>query len=659
MAYGAHDDRTYRLLSAALDADFYVGVYRNRLDPGMDPLAHFIGVGWRDGLDPAPWFSTSDYLATHEDVAMAGVNPLEHYLQRGRLEGREISRSRQARRYYAEIAGGDAPEAWTFDAGRRPQPAVRRAAPAQAIKAVPLAQNDREAVAGEFDATYYLALYPDVAQAGVDPLDHYLGFGWKEGRDPNARYSTTEYLTLNPDVAAAGVNPFVHYVRTGRAEGRKTRENLGFRHDVIAKLIPVEDRLAACDRALHAVESDAPSRLASALNDIREGLSDLHITFSHDNYAANLGGVQLCLQREARAARAQGRAHLHLFPAAARPMLLHDRQSAMWGVLLNGALLGFFTPGDVIDALGAALATVKPGERSFAIHSLLGHHVEDVIDLLQTVGLRTGHMWTHDFTSVCAGIHLLRNDVADCGAPPPDSPACRICIYGPYRQGHVDAHRRLFEALSLTVVSPSQAAQDTWRLGPAYPAAAALVHPLARLTPRAVQAAGAPTDGPFRFGYLGLPVAHKGWPIFRDLAIKHSDDPRYAFVHLGKAPIPGVPASFQEVSVDAEDPLAMQAAIENAGLDAVLLWSLCRETFSFTAYESAAAGAAVLTGPDSGNIAAFVESGGYGRVLADEAALFAAFESGEVLDLARSRRRPQLHDLSFSSLTLDLMTEPV
>ena len=38
----------------------------------------------------------------------------------------------------------------------------------------------------DFDASYYLSHNPDVAQAGVDPLAHYLTTGWKEGRDPNA-----------------------------------------------------------------------------------------------------------------------------------------------------------------------------------------------------------------------------------------------------------------------------------------------------------------------------------------------------------------------------------------------------------------------------------------------------------------------------------------
>ncbi len=71
-----------------------------------------------------------------------------------------------------------------------------------------------------FDPIYYLFWYPDVRAAGLDPLQHYLHHGWKEGRDPSAGFSTSGYLAVNPDVGAAGHNPLVHFVNTGFAEGR-------------------------------------------------------------------------------------------------------------------------------------------------------------------------------------------------------------------------------------------------------------------------------------------------------------------------------------------------------------------------------------------------------------------------------------------------------
>ncbi len=64
-----------------------------------------------------------------------------------------------------------------------------------------------------FDADWYLATYPDVAAAGLDPVRHYLRSGAAEGRDPGPRFSSRDYLGRHPDVAAAGINPLLHHLR--------------------------------------------------------------------------------------------------------------------------------------------------------------------------------------------------------------------------------------------------------------------------------------------------------------------------------------------------------------------------------------------------------------------------------------------------------------
>ncbi|MDO9429297.1 MAG: Ig-like domain-containing protein [Methylobacterium sp.] len=70
------------------------------------------------------------------------------------------------------------------------------------------------------DDVWYLAHNLDVWKAGVDADTHYETYGWHEGRDPNAYFSTQTYLGANPDVAAAGVNPLEHYAQYGEHEGR-------------------------------------------------------------------------------------------------------------------------------------------------------------------------------------------------------------------------------------------------------------------------------------------------------------------------------------------------------------------------------------------------------------------------------------------------------
>jgi hypothetical protein len=646
MGQGDAPERTRRALAAAFDPVFYRTVYDDIGRTGADPFRHYAETGWREGRDPAPWFSTLAYLERRPDVA--GSDPFAHYLDRGWREGAEPAPSRHRERFL-ERSGG----------------AARDLAPAspEAAEAPPVAATDpdlpegltreaaRDLISAAFDRAHYLSAYPDIAAAGVDPLEHYLTAGRREGRDPRPDFNAADYLEVNPDVAASGMDPFLHWRVAGQAEGRPLRFELGFRGRIVASLTPLSERQAAAARAA----ADLPAGAARGLSPLsapgRGG--GLHLTFSHDDYTARVGGVQLCLQTEAAGLAGRGIDHLHLFPVAPWPTLRPAGSQAAVGVVWNGKTLGGFAAADIRRAVKARAARAK-GALTFAIHSLLGHEIGETLDVLAAAGARRGLFWTHDFAGLCAGYHLMRDEARDCGAPPAGSAACRICVFGPGRDLHLSAHRRLFETLDLTLVAPSQAALDTWNAAPDAPQARRqVVHPHARLAPTGRQAGGDP-EAPLKVAFLGMPSAYKGWPVFTDLAHRFGGDPRYRFVRLGSAAAPG-PADHIEVSVTADNPQAMHQALETAGVDVAILWSLCRETFSFAAYEAAAAGAAILTGPDSGNVAAFTRAGGHGLVLPDEAALFAQFESGAVRYLSRASRNPDICDITYSGMSVDLL----
>src|SRR5206468_836762 len=44
-----------------------------------------------------------------------------------------------------------------------------------------------------FGRAWYLAVNPDVAEAGLDPVEHYVSAGWREGRDPHPLFDTDWY----------------------------------------------------------------------------------------------------------------------------------------------------------------------------------------------------------------------------------------------------------------------------------------------------------------------------------------------------------------------------------------------------------------------------------------------------------------------------------
>lgn len=65
----------------------------------------------------------------------------------------------------------------------------------------------------QFDTTFYLANYPEVKHSGLDPLVHYVAFGYKEHKNPNATFNTEIYQRLFSKIIAKNENPFAHYLR--------------------------------------------------------------------------------------------------------------------------------------------------------------------------------------------------------------------------------------------------------------------------------------------------------------------------------------------------------------------------------------------------------------------------------------------------------------
>ena len=71
---------------------------------------------------------------------------------------------------------------------------------------------------GLFDSEYYLLQNEDVKRVKMNPIKHYLQFGWREGRNPSVEFDGNEYLNKRPDVQVAGICPLVHYIKFGKEE---------------------------------------------------------------------------------------------------------------------------------------------------------------------------------------------------------------------------------------------------------------------------------------------------------------------------------------------------------------------------------------------------------------------------------------------------------
>ena len=170
------------------DSEYYLEHNADVRESEVDPLLHFCEYGWRELRDPRPDFSTRYYLNANSEVRDSGINPLVHFVTIGKQQGLQ----------------GKLPDIRTLP---------------EAAKQAHISREISEA-APHFDAEFYLDRYGDVAESGMNPLEHYMYYGWHEGRDPCAQFSTSFYLSENPDIKASGVNPFWHYIAAGGEEGR-------------------------------------------------------------------------------------------------------------------------------------------------------------------------------------------------------------------------------------------------------------------------------------------------------------------------------------------------------------------------------------------------------------------------------------------------------
>lgn len=76
----------------------------------------------------------------------------------------------------------------------------------------------------DFFPAGYLFIYKDVANANINPWEHYVKHGRRENRQrgntPPSYFDKNVYLNLNPDVRASGIDAWHHYVLYGHAENR-------------------------------------------------------------------------------------------------------------------------------------------------------------------------------------------------------------------------------------------------------------------------------------------------------------------------------------------------------------------------------------------------------------------------------------------------------
>jgi GT2 family glycosyltransferase len=198
--YGRHEERQPHLL---FSKNWYERNYADVKISGIEPLHHFIHFGLQEGRSPHPLLNLP-FMASQLDIDASRYEEIIDRLARTTDFNHVDTHLSFFSNYYAQQTLG-------FDHSSHPlvhylRSAFRTGCPNEV-----------------FSSSWYLAVYKDVDDELINPLEHYIAYGWREGRDPSEAFDTDWYLANNLDIDPEAIDPLSHFVRYGNREKRRTK----------------------------------------------------------------------------------------------------------------------------------------------------------------------------------------------------------------------------------------------------------------------------------------------------------------------------------------------------------------------------------------------------------------------------------------------------
>lgn len=155
-------ERKIIVASGVFQPHWYVETYPDVRESSIDPLAHYLRWGAGEGRYPCAMFDTEHYLSQYPGLDPDTTNPLCHYLLVGEREGARPN-------IYFE------PDYFLAQEGQA------KATNFSALKRYWMLSDPGEIdPSPAFSSSVYLRCNPDVREAGLNPLHHYLSSGFRD-----------------------------------------------------------------------------------------------------------------------------------------------------------------------------------------------------------------------------------------------------------------------------------------------------------------------------------------------------------------------------------------------------------------------------------------------------------------------------------------------
>lgn len=216
-----------------------------RFPTADQPLWQTVTRGVRSfGLDKMAIFDPAAIKETNYEAGRHEASPTGRVVWEERRQVRLLHYKYLGPDYVAErnavlsrgIRPGDLAHGWgahyflgSDEVGQELRALARKAAPvpglgshcAPATDTAVLDERELIGRSGLFRSRWYLSVYPDVARAGLDPLEHFCREGWREMRKPNAHFDPEWYRRTYAGSVGPDTNPLLDYILAGEKAGRR------------------------------------------------------------------------------------------------------------------------------------------------------------------------------------------------------------------------------------------------------------------------------------------------------------------------------------------------------------------------------------------------------------------------------------------------------
>jgi len=333
---------------------------------------------------------------------------------------------------------------------------------------------------------------------------------------------------------------------------------------------------------------------------------NITVTISHSNYLQEtVGGVEKLIKVEDTFCQNSNLHYVQIFPI--QNYGYHEgkiKWNQLLGLNIDSTFIGFFSVKQLSLFFERLRKTEQINVLALLIHHMMGFFLKAIHILEESLQPQQSYLYIHDFYTICPQFNLLKNDTEYCGAQLLDSPLCQDCSYYDARSRIGSEMQAFIYRFQGRFIFPAEITKHIWLSVYNGLEKKCQVVPHQNVVMKLRNAVDIP-NSTLKIGYIGNQQLIKGYLQWKEVITQYKET--YALYHLGTCQEQLAGVSYVPVSVLKQGDAKMVEAIQEHKIDIAFLWSICPETYSFTFFESLAAGCFILSNNTSGNIAAMIK----------------------------------------------------